>query len=225
MKLVLYSGGHPQANGELDVQLLRLAARPRPRMTFIPAEPYHAEEDFDEFCESFASHGVSDFHLLTLDETDLAGGVQRALSSDIIFLGGGNTFSFLNSLRKYYLVQALCKFAQSGGTLAGLSAGAILMTPNIMMASVPEFDRDPNDVGLRRLGSLNLVNFEFFPHFVNRPRYTAALRAYSSDSSKSVIACPDGSGIIVDGRKLTMVGRAWAFSQGKRIRLHRVGVA
>ena len=225
MKLVLYSGGHPLANEDLDQQVIRLSGKSRPRMTYIPAESYHAEEDYDEFCESFANHGVSNFQIFIPDDKQQLGLMDSALHSDVIFLGGGNTFSFLNTLRKHFMMKFLVRFVQQGGVLAGLSAGAILMTPNIAMAGVPDFDRDPNEVGIRRLGSLNLVNFEFFPHFVNRPRYTVALRAYSHELMTSVIACPDGSGLVVEGRKLTMVGRAWAFSQGKRIRLHGVGVA
>ncbi len=225
MKLVLYSGGHAQLNHELDAEVLRLTGRVRPTLAFIPADDFHAEEDFEEYAQTFSQHGVRDFFLFIPGAPHENGDVQRLLSCDAIFMGGGNTFSFLHALRRQYLLPQLMGYAQRGGVLAGLSAGAILMTPHITMAAVPEFDRDPNDVGLRHLGALNLVNFEFFPHFVNRPRYSSALRAYSVKCVSPVIACPDGSGIVVDDRKLCFVGRAWAFAHGKRIRLHRVGVS
>jgi dipeptidase E len=136
--------------------------------------------------------------------------------SDIVYLAGGNTFYFLAHLRSSGLLDELAKFARRGGVIAGLSAGALILTPHIGLAGYPDFDRDANDVGLarsRRQG-LGLVDFEFFPHYRRSKRYREALCAYSSDGRGPVYACSDGSGIVVEGDRFTAHGDVWQFDDG-----------
>lgn len=60
----------------------------------------------------------------------------------MVYLSGGNTFHYPLHLRRSGLIHALRDFADRGGVLAGLSAGAILATPHIGLAAHPDFDRD-----------------------------------------------------------------------------------
>ena len=63
--------------------------------------------------------------------------LSELLKSDLIFLGGGNTFYFLKHLKSTGLIDELKTFAANGGVLCGLSAGAIIMTPHVHTASFP----------------------------------------------------------------------------------------
>src|SRR5262249_36495004 len=142
--------------------------------------------------------------------------LRRALSSDIIYLAGGNTFYFLKHLRKAGLIGPLREFAARGGVLAGLSAGALIMSPNIGLAGYPHFDSDENEVGLSNLSALDLVGLEFFPHYEDSPRLARALAAYSHRVPHPVYACRDGGGIVVDGEKFEVLGRADVFYRGEQ---------
>ena len=63
--------------------------------------------------------------------------------------GGGNTFYFIKHLRRSGIFNRLIEYANNGGILTGLSAGAIMTTPNIMTASFPPWDRDDNEDNVR----------------------------------------------------------------------------
>jgi dipeptidase E len=141
----------------------------------------------------------------------------KLLASDIIYLAGGNTFHFLLHLRRSGLLAVLRRFAARGGVLAGLSAGAVLLTPHIGLAGYPPFDRDENECGLpeSRYRSLALVQFEFFPHYCNSRRYREALLTYSEWGEGPVYACRDGSGIVVEGDCFTAHGDVWLFDAGQ----------
>lgn len=159
-------------------------------MTFIPSSSYLSEHEFKAFVKHYSKFKISRFIHFPVDVPFDRIMFQEVMRSDAIHLAGGNTFYFLNSLRKARLLTELKKYADKGGVLTGLSAGAILMTENIDMAAYPEFDRDENFVGIKNLAAMNLVNFAFFPHFKNSARYDAVFRKYSRAKKKSSTPVP-----------------------------------
>jgi dipeptidase E len=235
-RLVLYSGGQEKRNSLIHEALLGLASR-RPsrkrrsgiRMSYVPYVDEGAKPFYQRFVRRFRSYGATHFEYVAPDNPELLGQgrawrqAERALlASDIIYLAGGNTFTYLHHLRRSGLLAVLTRFAAGGGVVAGLSAGGILMTPNIGLAGYPPFDRDENEVGLstRAEKSLGLVNFEFFPHYRQSPRYRDALRSYSKRTGVPVYACRDGSGIVIEGDCFTAHGEIWLFDRGQTLRLN-----
>lgn len=216
MKLVFYSGGNDQENRQLDKELVNLIEKKNPVVTFIPSSSYLSEQEFKVFVKHYSKYKISRFIHFPVDVPFDRILFQEVMRSDAIHMGGGNTFYFLHSLRKAKLLDDLKKFAVNGGVLTGLSAGAIMMTENVEMAAYPEFDRDDNNVGIKNLKALNLVDFLFFPHFKNSARYDSAFKKYSKLKKKVIYACPDGAGIVVNNGQLTFVGKCFAFSDGHK---------
>lgn len=219
MKLVFYGGGHESENLHLHKLSVELTDTSSPTITYIPAQSYGAEEDFREFVKSFKKLGVKKFLFSPIDFKMSDVLKEEILHSELIHLGGGNTFYFLYYLRKAKLLGKLKKFAKSGGVLTGLSAGGILMTPNISSASYPSFDCDDNDEDVTDLRALNLVNFEFFPHYKNSRRYNEVLEKESKKLKYPLYGCPDHSGIVYNQGNLEFIDRCYAFVSGDRIKL------
>jgi dipeptidase E len=220
MKLVLYSGGDDKENLGLDEAFVELMAKKNPVVTFIPSSSYLSEQEFKAFVRHYSKFKITRFIHFPIDVPFDRILFQEVMRSDAIHLAGGNTFYFLNSLRKAKLIPQLRSFAEQGGVLTGLSAGGILMTEDIEMAGYPEFDRDENTVNITNLSALNLVDFLFFPHFKNSRRYDAVFKKYTKQREKVIYACPDGSGIVVKGRELRFVGRSYAFSNGHKFSIN-----
>lgn len=216
MKLVLYSGGDDKDNRHLDKAFIELLGKKNPVVTFIPSSSYLSEQEFKVFVKHYSRYKISRFIHFPVDVPFDRILFQEVMRSDAIHMGGGNTFYFLNSLRKAKLLKELRTYVQKGGVLTGLSAGAILMTENIDMAAYPDFDRDENTVNLKNLSALGLVDFAFFPHFKNSARYDTVFKRYSRLKQKVIYACPDGSGIVVNGEELRFVGKTYAFSDGHK---------
>jgi len=228
-RVVLYSGGQDRRNALIHENLLDLALRGptgghgRVRMTYVPFTAEGAQPFFRRFERRYRPFGGSHFHCVPPDLAELTrpGPARRraaetVLASDVVYLAGGNTFYFLMHLRRSGLLPVLKRFAARGGVLAGLSAGAHLLTPHIALAGYPTFDCDENEVGLsrRELGALGVVGFEFLPHYRHSPRYRRALAAYSRRSGRPVYACRDGSGIVVEGDRFTAHGDVWSYERG-----------
>jgi dipeptidase E len=221
MSLVLYSGGHYKDNVPLNRICIESTGKRHPKITYIPACSDWGLEDFREFVEAFDAIRRCHYVYFPIDFPFTQEMKERAFESDIIFMSGGNTFYFLNKLRQNKLLSDLKKFHKSGKTLAGLSAGAILLTPHIQTASYPSFDCDDNFVGLRNFSALKLVPAEFFPHYTHSPRYKKALLQASQKSSYPLFGVPDGSGLIYSDEELRILGSAYLFHKGHLISFAR----
>jgi dipeptidase E len=216
MKLVLYSGGHDYENIQLDKHLIDLVHSESPQITYIPSCSYLCDADFHDFIKQYERFGIHNIINFPIDQPFTEVLKNEVLKSDVIHLSGGNTYYFLKHLRKAKMLGELKKFVKKGGVLTGLSAGAIIMTKTIEMAGIPEFDRDDNDENLKNLSAMNLVDFEFFPHYKNSRRYDVELLGYSKTLDAPIYACPDGSGIVVKNNEISFVGKTYCFFQGKK---------
>lgn len=223
MKAVFYGGGYYSYSGNLDLhkEAIRLSNVKRPRVTYIPSSSEYGIDDFADFVKSFKRVSNCTFLYFPIDLDFSPRLMREALSSEIIFLSGGNTFSFLRDLRRKKLVTPLRNRANKGTVMGGLSAGGILLSPNISTASFPKWDHDDNSVNLKRWDALSLAKFEFFPHFSNSARYREVLSAHSKKSKHPLIATPDGDGLVVDGDKLAMQGKCTQFYKGQVLRIPR----
>jgi dipeptidase E len=215
MKLALFSGGDGEENTQMIKSMLELSPNKDLQITYIPSCSYDSELDFIDFVEEYKKFRIRKFIHFPIDIPFSEILKQEAFSSDIIFLGGGNTYYFLKELRKNKILAQLKKFVKKGGILAGESAGAIMTTPCIDMAGIPDFDRDDNDDNVRNFKALDLVPFEFFPHYKNSKRYRQELVRCSKQNKKQIYACSDGSGLIVKGTEIKPIGRVYFFNRGE----------
>lgn len=220
MKLVLYSG-YADRNEPIDRAALRLTGKKNPKFLFIPSANHIPDFEYEYIRATYGALGVTNIMLLNLDRPySLIDAEKLVRSADIIYLSGGNTFYFLKSIRRHHFDRLLIKFVHDGGVLAGLSAGAIIMTPSIATASYPKFDRDENTVGIRNMDALGLVNFEFFPHYSNEPEYARELKKQSTLIKRPIYGVGDGGGIIVERDRLSFFGKIWCHVQGRQFEIH-----
>lgn len=217
MKLVLYSGGNEADNRFLNLRALELTGVKSPKLTLIPSSSYDAEDDFRFFVQEFSKLGVQKFMHFCVDIPNTKTVLYEAMKSDLIFLGGGNTFYFLKHLKKAGMFAHFSKFLKRGGVLCGLSAGAIVLTPHVHTATFPHFDCDENPWDMKNLSAMRLVNFEFFPHYKNSKRYDAELLHHSKKSKIPLYACPDGGGIVIENQQISFCGKGHLFYQGKKL--------
>lgn len=208
--LILYSGGQSRGNQLLHREMVRLARQKTDEPLRLTYLPFCSDSSITYFMRSvrrYERFGVSQFCCLSADEKPARAQIREALNTHIVYLAGGNTFYFLKALRRSGLLSFLREFADRGGVLAGLSAGAHILTPHVALAGVKGLDPDENDVGLKNLKALGLAPFEIFPHYEPKRRPIQILREYSSESRYPVFACPDGTGVVVDQGKVRLIGR------------------
>jgi len=211
-KLVLYSDQLVPDTDAIDRRLLSLVGTRGRRVGYIPSQPDRERRWFAPRVAYYARLGLAIEVYFGLEDDYAPGDLSRLLSCDAIHLAGGNTFRFLHWLRSRGMIHVLRDYVAGGGVLIGVSAGAILMTPNIGTAALCVGD-DPYP-GLDDLSGLSLVDFEFLPHFDGSPSATAELLAHSKTAAGRVYACRDGGGIVVDGDDIETFDRLVCAEKG-----------
>ncbi len=213
----MFSGGFTKDHRDLDQYMIDLTGKRNPSITLIPTCSYTGHISYASFSRHYMSFNLRKILYLPLDVPTDLGFLERALSSDIIFLSGGNTFSLLYYLKKRKLISKLRSLINSDTVFAGLSAGAIVMTPTIHTAAFPSFDRDENEVNLKNLNGLNFVPFEFFPHFNNSQKYIDEFKKYTLKTKKMFYALPDESAIIINNDHTYFWGKYSSFFKGHQL--------
>ena len=199
-KLVLYSDQMLPDTARIDQRLFELIGKDRPAIGFIPSRGDPTRLYYEDRRAFYAQYGANVPIYFALDQEYDPGRLGALLDCDAIHLSGGNTFYFLHWLKQRQLLSILHEYVTRGGVLVGVSAGAILMTPNIETAL---WCNDEPIAGDMDWSALGLVDFAFAPHFgsSNSNARIADLMSYARQYHMTVYGCPDGAGIVVkDGR-------------------------
>ena len=155
-----------------------------------------------------AKRYYSQFQAVLLPYIDLEDGfstttIESIFQADAIHLSGGNTYRFLYWILRRGLSKRLIQYAHTGGVLIGVSAGSIIMTPNINISKLCD---DRNDIGLKNCTGLNLVDFHYLPHAVRGQAPTKKVVSQSKQNGSSIIVVSDEDWIVVDQAKYEIYG-------------------
>ncbi len=218
-KTLFFLSGENTSDNKKALKHLKKVAPKNKSVTFIPSQKFDTKSEFQQLKKDFKKIGYKEFNYFPVDQDFSRTSLTKTLNSDVIFLGGGNTFYFMNSIRKRKLTKLLKDYALAGGILMGLSAGAIIMTPQIHLGGFPREDADTNDVNLNKLKGLKLVNFEVCPHYISSKKTNNDLSAYSSLYHNPVYGLKDGDFICIQGSQIIFNAKMPLFKNGSEIKL------
>lgn len=201
LRLALLSDQEHPGNRAIEQRIMRMIGSAAPRFGYVSSAPDPHRTYFNASRERYAAWGADLCCYVDQLNSDCDEVIGALLTCDAIRLSGGNTFSFLGWLERSGMLDALNGYARNGGVLVGVSAGAILMTESIASAALCG---DVRDSSLQSLAGLGLVSFSFWPHF--DPLRLAASASLPAELTSPVYACPDGSGVVVDGTSVEVFG-------------------
>lgn len=207
MKLFLSSQGLPETAHEFLEKLLGQKLSDA-RIVYIanakdcnPKLPARYKSTRDELAGIFQS-------ITDLDLREYIGRpdeLENALSStDIIWVGGGNTFYLRYIMKKSGFDKIIGTVLKKGVAYAGHSAGAIVAGPTL--ANFEESD-EPKKAPELVLDGLNLTNMVVLPHWGSE-EYAQAMKnilAKFDQTDHKTARLRDDQAIIIDGNKQGIV--------------------
>lgn len=202
-RLVLYSDQVPGKSDKVDNKLMELIGKENPTIAYIPSAADTNRKYFNQKVLYYGRLGIHNLMYFDLDVEYQPALLERLLACDAIHLSGGETSYFLSSLKKRGFISILRNYALTGGVLIGISAGSILMSKNIDAAGLLQDE----DNELRFSESLNLVDFDFVPHWERNHVYIDNLKQYSRQNAARIYCCTDSDGIVVKGDEVSFIGQ------------------
>jgi len=128
---------------------------------------------------------------------------QNVYESDVLYVCGGNTFYLLDQVQRTGFGEVIKKFIKAGKLYFGVSAGTILITPNIDVANIEP--ADTNDVNLKDLTGIKIINFEISPHTPEIVSWEN-VEKYSTANTNKLYAISDKTAIVVNDKNVEIIG-------------------
>ena len=193
--LILSGGGDPDQVRPID-EFFAAQINKTKKVIYVPVamerEVFTYEQCLDWFTSTYAKFGIQNIEMLT----DLQN-AKIPTDTAAIFIGGGNTYKLLKELRESGFDQQLISYLDSGGTVYGGSAGAMICGKTIET----EIHTGSNNYGLTNLSALNLLNgHDLWCH------YTPADDHFISEYPHPLYILSEESGIIVQNGEIASIG-------------------
>lgn len=120
-------GFYPIETTLIDKEIIKLSGKKAPKILFIPTASNDSKGYFETVKKHFGKRlGCKVDVIFLLKEKQTKSEIQKKiLSSDIIYVGGGNTLKMMTAWRKLGVDKILRKAQNKGIVLSGLSAGSI----------------------------------------------------------------------------------------------------
>jgi dipeptidase E len=212
MKIFLHSN-QTVFNNAVDKRIFELLNPKDIKIGYIPAGEDFDNRHYDKKCNWYRQYGVNNFMKFELGSSYDESKLQELYDCDLIHLSGGNTFQFLENINKRKFKDFLLKYLKKGGLLVGISAGSYVMTPTIEITTLYK-DNPP----IIDYTAMNLVDFEFLPHYQNKEGMLDIFLKYSKNNEeRTIYLCKDDSGIYVNDDEVELIGDLVTVSNGEII--------
>ena len=200
--LFLYSDQIIPENRKLDDRLISCLKNSRPKIAYIASAPDPQRLYFSERQRYYQLIGAE----LVAYYDENSNFAEKAgwnwSHYDAVHLSGGNTFHFLDWIRRTGIVSSLKRYANDGGVLIGTSAGALLLSPSIDTAILCG---DVNLANIENTQALALVEFYLWPHFNDRSNKDR-VDHLGLPIGSNVLCVPDGAGVALVANEIESYG-------------------
>ena len=205
MKKLMLIGGGDTGRGntsyntkEIDEEIVRLTNKENPNFLFIGLASSHSDSYYDTMKKIYKELGCTPVYLKKsniLNNPDIV--KQKIEDADIIYICGGDSVKLINDIKEYKIDKLLLEAYNNGTVLAGMSAGAILLSNKGFSDSL--IARGESDK-YEFLKGLNFIDINFCPHYNTVPKKTTDLEEYLSKHNEEVYCLENCTALeIIDG--------------------------
>ncbi|MFZ3031460.1 MAG: peptidase E [Candidatus Moraniibacteriota bacterium] len=211
MKTIVAIGGGELKDLEtlpIDRAIVKLAKKKHPKALFIPTASNDAMGYWETFQSVYGKKLGCETDVLFLIREKLSSKQvkEKILSSDIIYVGGGNTLRMLRTWKKYGVDRLLREAYEKGAILSGLSAGAIAWF-RYGSSDSRWFVKNGKQVeSFMRVSALGLLPFTVSPHHVREKKLRdPGIKEIMMRTPGVALALDDNAAILVQGDRFEIL--------------------
>lgn len=215
MKVIINGGGCGIQTQKSYAKFVELLDRDKPVLYIPIALANNPKHPFPSCLEWFKGEmkpfGITNIEMVT-DMNKIT--EENIFNYGGIFIGGGNTFYLLKTLKESTAFNAIKKyFSESDLPVMGGSAGALILTEDITICEKDMFNLkydDVNNCGLEDYSGLSaLKGYDIMVHYGAIPSeiemQDKKAEIFAKNYGIDVIALPEESSIFVDNGKLSVI--------------------
>jgi len=193
-------GNYPIETRSIDEEIVNQTGKQHPKLLFIPTASGDSESYYNVVRNYFGNIlGCRTDVLYLLNNRPTIKQIEdKIMSSDIVYVGGGNTLRMLKLWRKLGVDSFLVEAAKKGVVLSGVSAGAICWFKQGNSDSM-KFGPSKSPK-LVRVGGLDLVPFMICPHYSSEEGRASSVKDMTLRYGGVTIALEDCTAIEVINR-------------------------
>lgn len=203
-------------NSKINIELLQISLEKIgliSSVAYIPSMADPSRKYFERIKLFYARLGIHKVSYFDLSEEWCLEHYDQMCSFDLVHLSGGDTLAFQKTLIQRNFKDFATKYLNSGGSIIGVSAGAINLCKTIDVANYYG-----NTILHSENTGLGFIDFDFFPHYDPRTK-NEILKFSTTNSGRIVYACDDFSGISVVNSQTDFIGTVLAFQNGRELNL------
>ena len=205
MKKLMLIGGGDTGRGEtlyntqeIDEEVVKLTGKETPNFLFIGLASSHSDSYYDTMKKIYKELGCETVYLKKsniLNNPDIV--KNKIENADIIYICGGDTVKLVTDVKEYGIDELLLEAYNNGTVLAGMSAGAILLsTKGFSDSLITRGESDKYEF----VNGLSFINLNFCPHYNSDPKKTIDLEAYLSKHNEEVYCLENCTALeVLDG--------------------------
>lgn len=171
MKLMLIGGGEigkgnkPYETKEIDEEIVKMTGLEKPKLLFIGLANSFADSYYDYVKNIYKNLGCETMYLKKKNVTKNPDIVKNKIeTADIIYIGGGDTIKLMDTVKEYEIDSLLEDAVKRDCVIAGVSAGAILLSKSGFSDSyISRGEGEDYDF----VDGLGFIDINICPHYHN----------------------------------------------------------
>ena len=209
MKLMLIGGGEigrgtkPYETKEIDEEIVKMTNKEKPKLLFIGLANSYADSYYDYIKNIFKNLGCETMYLKKKNVTKNPDIVKNKIEeADIIYIGGGDTIKLMDTVKEYKIDELLKKAKERNCVLAGISAGAILLSKSGFSDSyILREESDKHEF----VKGLNFIDINICPHFHSDEKKQKDLENDLKNNNKEVYGLENCTALKIEDNKMIVI--------------------
>ena len=196
MKLMLIGGGDVGRGNTtyetktIDEEIVKMTEKEKPNFLFIGLASKFSDSYYDTMKKIYKELGCECAYLKKkniLNNPDIV--KNKIKTADIIYFCGGDTIKLVSDLQEYEIVPLIKEALEENKVIAGLSAGAIMISKDGYSDSLKM--REESDK-FEFINGLNLLDISFCPHYEKENDRAIELKEDLKGTNKKVYSLENG---------------------------------
>jgi len=202
-KLLLTSDGlnSPKIKKEFIKLLNKPASETKVLIMYTVRLKRHLKK-FTKTRKSLVKLGIKKENIIGINISKPISKTLKKIKFDVFYSCGGNTFYILDRIKKTHFDRIIKNHVKRGKLYVGVSAGTILTQKTIEIAGIEKFG-DKNDIKLKNLKSLRIINFAILPHY--KKSHKKELTQFKKKVKYKIVPLKNKQAILILGNKIRKI--------------------